>query len=215
MKNGIVLGLGFLLTFVGAATAEIVTIECIGSVEYNQINVGVFADVNPGDPVHAVFTIDSDDFIDSATYGVRSYPIDLASYQLQIGAAGPVPLVNPQPDGATSYFVLRNDDPAADGFFLSNDPEWPYINPSLDEPGQIDPYMGFHWEVGYNGDVLSSLDVLDAVGSYTYDGLTSFYTAIQDSWADAMGLEYAEIIISIDVSPTETLTWGSIKKDFR
>jgi len=43
--------------------AETVTIEFIGSVEYNQINQGVFAGVNSGDAVYASFNIDSDNWV--------------------------------------------------------------------------------------------------------------------------------------------------------
>jgi hypothetical protein len=203
-----------LLMIAGAALAETVTIEFHGEVEYNQINSGVFADVNSGDLVLATFTVESDNFVDSDTYGVRSFPIDLGSFALTIGTVGPIPLVDPQPDGLTSYFVLRNDDPAADGFFVGNDPEWPYINPALDVPAQIDPYFGFHWEVGYEGDVLASRDILDAVGTYDYTGLTSFYTTIADAWADAMGLIYTQTVISVESVAVENTTWSEVKALF-
>ena len=215
MKRMTMIAVVLMVAVSGAAFADIVTVECFGTVEYNQINQGIFADVNSGDVVYAGFLVDSDNYIDSPTYNVRAFPIDLASFQLDIGSVSAVPLVIPQPDGATPYFVVRNDDPAADGFFLSSDPEWPFWNPMLDVPGQIDPYFGFHWEVGYNGDVLNSLDILDAVGTYTYDGLTSFYTAIQDAWADAMGLEYVQMKITIGSVTTENSTWGNLKNLYR
>jgi hypothetical protein len=198
-----------------AALAVTVTVECIGEVEYNQVSSGIFGAVNPGDPVYAGFLIDSDNYIDSPNYNVRGYPIDLASFELDIGSVQGVPLVIPQPGGATPYFVIRNDDPGADGFFLSTNIDWPSGNPMVDVPGQIDPYFGFHWEVGYTGDTLSSLDVLDAVGTYTFDGLTSFYTGIQDAWIDAIGLIYGQTVITVGSVATENSTWGNLKTLYR
>jgi len=60
--------------------------------------------------------------------------------------------------------------------------------------------------VGYEGNILDSRDILDAVGTYGYDGLTSFYAAIQDSWADAMGLEFVSMTISTGIVATENTT---------
>ena len=200
-----------LLVAVAPAVAETVRIECFGEVEYSQVNSGVFADVAPGDAVYAVFTVDSADYVDSVNYGVRSYPVALESFSLTIGSAGPVALVVPQPDGLTTYFNLRNDDPAADGFFVANNPEWPSVFPSLDAPAQIDPYFNFHWEVGYNGDVLASRDILDALGTYDFTGLTSFYTVIGDAWADAIGLIYGHMVISTEGVATEVTSWSDLK----
>ncbi|MEZ4386034.1 MAG: hypothetical protein R3D98_00365 [Candidatus Krumholzibacteriia bacterium] len=196
------------------AAAEIVRIDCIGSVEYNQISSGVFGPVSSGDAVMATFTVDSDDYVDSTNFGVRSYPIILESFELTIGSVGPVPLVIPQPDGQTSYFNLRNADPVADGFFVANNPEFPSSFPALDVPAQIDPYFGFHWEVGYTGDTLGSRDILDALGTYDYTGLTSFYTVIADAFADAMGLEYVSMVISTDSVATEAASWSGVKALF-
>jgi hypothetical protein len=199
-----------------AAVAETVTIEFIGSVEYNQINQGIFAGVNSGDAVYASFNVDSENWADSPSgYGVRGYFVDLASFELTIGAVGPVALVNPQPNGETTYFNLRNDDPAADGFFIANDIDWDYVLPKLDVPGGIDPYFNFHWTVGYTGDTFSSLDILDALGTYDYTGLTSFYTVIGDAWADAMGLEFVQTIISTGTVATEPATMDGIKALYR
>jgi hypothetical protein len=215
MKKVLMIAVAMMLTVCSASFAEVVTVECIGTVEYNQVSSGVFGAVSSGDPVYAGFLLDSENYIDSPTYNVRAYPINLASFQLDIGPVSGVPLVIPQPGGATPYFVVRDNDPAADGFFLSSDPEWPYVNPMLDVPGQLDPYFGFHWEVGYTGDTLASLDILDAIGSYDYTGLTSYYTAIQDAWADAMGLMYVQINIKVGSVATENASWGQVKTLYR
>jgi hypothetical protein len=196
--------------------ADPVSVEFIGVVEYNQINQGIFANVNPGDAVYASFNIDSATWEPSpGGYGVRGYPIDIASFELTIGSVGPVPLVNPQPNGETSYFNLRNDDPVADGYFIANQIDWDNILPKLDVPGGIDPYFTFIWSVGMTGDTFSSFDILDAVGSYGYDGLTSYYTAIKDAWADPMFIEFQQTIISFPSVPVEQESFGSVKALYR
>ncbi len=213
MKRFAIVAIAMLVAAV-PVLAETVQIECYGEVEYNQVNNGEFAAVNSGDVVYATFTVDSDDFIDSMTYGVRSYPVNVASFELTIGSVGPIALVDPQPEGLTTYFNLRNDDPGADGFFIANQTEWPNGFPSINVPGQIDPWFNFHWEVGYEGTVLDSRDVLDAVGVYDFTGLTSFYTVIGDSWADAMGLIYDHMIISTSSVATRNSTLSDVKALF-
>ncbi len=98
---------------------------------------------------------------------------------------------------------------------FANEIEWASVVSSVNVPGQIDPYMHLRWEADFTGDTLSSLDILDAIGTYDYTGLTSFYTAIQDSWADAMGLEWGEIRISTDTVATEPMSLGGVKSLFR
>lgn len=207
---------GMIALLASGALAEPVTVEFIGTVEYNQVNSGLFADVNSGDDVYASFTVDSDDWVASPNgYGVRGYVVDQSSFELTIGSVGPVALLNPQPNNEVTYFSIRNDDPAADGFFIANEIEWDNVLPKLNEPGGLDPWFAFHWTVGYTGDTFSSLDILDCVGSYDYTGLTSFYTTIADSWADAIGLEFVQTVISSGTVATEPATMGSIKALYR
>ena len=204
-----------LLLLAAPAAAEIVQVEIICNVEYNQVQNGILADVVPGDVAVATFTLDSDNFIDSTSYGVRSYPIDMASFEFTIGAVGPVGLALPQPEDATVYFSLRESDPVSDGFFLSAIPEWPWVNPYLDIPGQLDLFFGYKYEVSYDGATLPSRDILDAVGSYGFDGIESFYTGLQDSWADAIGFIYVQTVITAQAVPTTDTSWGELKSLFR
>ena len=208
--------LASILLMASVATAEIVTIEFIGTVEYSQVNQGVFADVNSGDEVLATFTLDSDNWLPSPNgYGVRGYPIDQASFQLTIGSVGPVALANPQPNGEVTYFNLRNADPVSDGFFIANQLEWDNLLPKLDVPGGLDPFFGFHWSVGYTEETFSSLDIMDAIGSYDYAGLTSFYTVINDAWADPIGMEFVQTNIIASTVATEETNFGAIKAMYR
>jgi len=197
------------------AYAETITVEFIGMVEYNQVNQGIFADVNSGDAVLATFTLDSEIWEASpGGYGVRGYPIDQSSFELTIGSVGPVPLVSPQPNGEITYFNIRNADPVADGFFISNQLDWDNLLPKLDVEGGIDPYFSFIWSVGYTEDTFSSLDIVDAIGSYDYTGLTSFYTAVKDSWADPIGLEFVQTNIIGGPVAIESMSMGSVKALF-
>ncbi len=207
---------GLMALMATSALADSVTVEFIGTVEYNQINSGIFAAVNSGDEVHASFTVDSDDWVASpGGYGVRGYVVDQSSFELTIGSVGPVALLDPQPNDEVTYFSIRNDDPAADGFFIANQIDWDNVLPKLNEPGGLDPWFTFHWSVGYTGDTFPSLDILDCLGSYDYTGLTSFYTVIADAWADAMGLEFVQTVISSSTVATEPATMGSIKALYR
>jgi len=215
MKHLLVL-ITALTLMASVSLADIVSVEFIGSVEWNQINQGIFADVNTGDPVYASFTLDSENWVASpGGYGVRGYPIDVGSFDLTIGSVGPVHLVNPQPSSETTYFNLRNADPVADGYFIANDIDWDYNLPKLDVPGGIDPYFTFIWSIGMTEDTFSSLDIMDALGTYDFTGLTSFYTGVKDSWADPIGIIFEMTIISSPSVAVETTSFGSVKALYR
>ena len=215
MKHLLVL-ITALTMLASVATAEIVSVEMIGSVEWNQVNQGILADVNSGDAVYASFTLDSTVWVDSPNgFGIRAYPIDVGSFELTIGSVGPINLVNPQPNGETTYFHIRNADPVADGLLISNQLEQDYVLPNLDVPAGIDPYFSFIWSIGYTEDTFSSLDILDAVGTYDFDGLTSFYAGIKDAFADPIGMIPEVTIISYPSVPVENESFGSVKALFR
>jgi hypothetical protein len=189
------------------AQAEVVYVEATGFVEYNQVNFGIFADVNSGDPVTLYFEVDSDVFLNSSYYPTRGYAIDLASYSLTMGSVS-VGLQDPYPAGHTPYFVLRDNDPAVDGFFMAdNNVDWPWPPVPLNEWGRLDIFRNIY-EVGYTGDTLSSLDIIDAEGFYDYTGLTRYYFVVMDGWAEPIGLWWQTMTISripvdvpVDIKP--------------
>jgi uncharacterized membrane protein len=171
-------------------------VSITGEVEYNQVNDGLFADVNPGDPVTIEFLVSSDDFIDSETYNVRGYTIDPGSFTQTMGSVT-VPLADPFPAGETPRFIMRNNDPASDGFFIeSAGIDWPMNGLPLNEPGQIADWFGSRFEVGYS-QAIDSLEIMDAVGTYDYTNLTSFYFTVNDSWADPIGLIFTQMEIGV------------------
>jgi hypothetical protein len=186
------------------AQAETVRVEVTGFVEYNQVWFGPFADVVSGDPVTLYFEVDSDNFVNSMSFPTRGYPIDLASYLLTVGPVT-VGLLDPYP--STPYFVLRDNDPAVDGFFTAENVDWPYPQVRLNEWGWLDIFRSAY-EVGYTGDTLSSLDIIDAEGFYDYTGLTNYYFTVVDGWFDAIGLWWQTMTISripvevpVDIKP--------------
>jgi hypothetical protein len=180
-------------------------------VEYNQITVGSLGDVSAGDPFTWTFLVDSDDFLNSSFYNTRGYPIDLESFSATFG---PSTLGFKDPFPGIPYFVLRESDPVADGFFMAQDNvDWPYPDCPLDEVGILGDFA-VHFEVGYTGDTLATLDILDAVGTYDYTGLTSFYTVVMDGWAEPMGLEYGQLTISVVSAPALDIKPGSCPNSF-
>lgn len=168
-----------------------------GSVEWNQVNFGIFADVSYGDPVTMTFEVTSDNYLNSPNYPTRGYVIDQDSYTLTVGPAT-VSLADPYPDGQVPYFVLSNDDPVSDGFFIANNNiDWPWPGLPLNEPGVIGEPFESHFDVGYEGNTISSLDIRDAVGTYDYTGLTRFYFNVVDMGMEPIGLEFTQFEISV------------------
>jgi hypothetical protein len=201
------------LLVVVPAFAETVRVECRGDAVWNQVYSGPLAAVAEGDTVYAVFTLDSQVYVEDVA-GRRLYPIEPASFELTIGSVGPIALVNPQPGESTSYFVVANDLQSGDGFNLVNVPDSPMILPAIDIPAQIDPFYSFTWMMTYSDDTLGSCEILDAVGTYTRDNLLSEGTAISDNWWWAIQINFGHMVITNEGVATETLSWGAVKALF-
>lgn len=156
---------------VSPSRADPVSVNVQGTVGFNVIG-GSMTGVQVGAPVSMSFQVDSNVFINSASFPTRGYVIDLATFAMVVDGR-PVPVVNPQPGGATPLFVLRNNDPAVDGFFLSPGPDLPF--PTVVTIPGLTPQHDLDFSVGYdNGNVISSLDILSAVGTYNLTGIGSF-----------------------------------------
>ena len=190
--------LALVLSLGGVASAVDVQVTIDGEVEFNLIGNGVFAGVTGGDIVSVSFTVDSDQFIDAPGFPVRGYPIDLLSFALQIGSTV-VPLEIPLPPGSVPYFSIRNDDPAVDGFLVTDQIAFPNGVP-LDAPGIFGSFRN-NFSVTYGGGTLGSLDILSAIGSYDFTGLTGFNWVLNDGPADAMGLIFSQMEISTGPAP--------------
>lgn len=183
----------FVAVFVANAQAAIVNIEVRGTVDFNVIGGGMSV-VQPGNPVVMSFNVDSNNFVNSGSFPTRGYPIDLSSFSMTVAAVS-VPIVNPQPGGQTAYFVLRNNDPAVDGFLLSTSVDFPFpvaVNiPGLAPVHDLDFLRTFN-----DGTPLTSLDILDAVGTYGLENLSVFNWTIGRFGNPGASFNYQSITIT-------------------
>lgn len=177
------------------AQANLVHIEVLGEVGFNVIGGGM-TNVPDGAPVSMSFDVDSTDFLDSPNFPTRGYPIILSSWNMSVGGVG-VPIRDPQPFG-TAYFVLRNNDPAVDGFFISRNVDVPLpitVNiPGLTPNHDLDFLRTFS-----DGSPLTSLDILGALGTYGTENLSVFNWTI--GRFGNPGAEYNYQSISITPEP--------------
>ena len=178
-----------------AAQGVPLTVTVTGKVEYNQIPPPPLGSAVQDDPAELTFAIDSSDFQDSSNYPTRGYVIDPSSFELKVGGAT-VGLENPFPPGMEAYFVLRNDDPGVDGFFVATSLDFP-IGVPLSQTGVFGQFLN-NFSVTYGQTLLSSLDVLEAIGSYDYTGLQVFNWTVDDGPFNAMGLIFDGMTIECD-----------------
>jgi PEP-CTERM motif len=116
-----------------------------------------------------------------------------------------VAMDNPQPGGTTPYFVLRNNDPAIDGFFLSPgvDLDFPL---SVRIPGLAPAHELSFKHTLANGTTLSSLNILDAAGSYNLSTNVSSYLFGIGRFGN-LGAEYVPGQLTITVVPEPAALW--------
>ncbi|NNF44953.1 MAG: hypothetical protein HKN62_18270 [Phycisphaerales bacterium] len=188
------------LSVTTSAGAVSVDVRVTGEVEFNGIGFGTLAGVNPGDAATLIFTLDSRNFVDSASFPTRGYVIDPDSFVLEMGSVT-VGLQDPFPAGQMPFFVLRNDDPAVDGFFVSTNVDFP-VGVPIDEEGGFEQFRNA-FSVTYTGDTLGTLDLVDAAGSYDFTGLTVFNWTINDGPFKPLGLVFESLEIE-PATPTTT-----------
>ncbi|CAN5501277.1 hypothetical protein BH09PLA1_BH09PLA1_22940 [soil metagenome] len=188
---------GALLFGVATASAATVNVTVRGPVDFNVIQ-GSMAGIQPGAPVVMSFNVDSNVFFNSPSFPTRGYAIDLSSFAMTVGGVN-VPIVIPAPSGQPQYFVLRNNDPAVDGFFISDgNVDFPF--PLAVNITGLTPVHELDFSVGYsNGTQISSLNILDAVGTYDLSAIGSYNWGI--GRFGNHGAEYAYETITIAVVP--------------
>lgn len=186
------------LSLAAAAQAELVNVDVRGTVDFNVIQ-GNLTGIPSGTPVKMTFNVDSNNFLNSASFPTRGYVIDLSSWSMLVGSA-PIPITNPQPGGSTAYFVLRNNDPAVDGFFISPgvDLDFPIgVNiVGLTQQHDLEFSRTFN-----DGTPLTSLNILDAVGTYGLANISSFNWGVGRFGNQGLGLNYESITISVVPEP--------------
>ncbi|MDX2200832.1 MAG: hypothetical protein SF069_17885 [Phycisphaerae bacterium] len=153
-----------------AASAAIIRVQVNGTVDFNVIGGGM-AGVPSGAPVTMAFDVDSTNVVDSPNFPTRGYPILLSSWAMSVAGVN-VPIRDPQPAGA-AYFVLRNNDPAVDGFLISSNIEFP-VPISVNIPGLAAEHELDFLRTFNDSTPLPSLDILDAAGTYGTENLSSF-----------------------------------------
>lgn len=196
------------LLLTSTARSQTVSVTVSGEVEFNQITSGPFAAVAPGDTASFSFELDPAVFTDSASFPVRGYHVDVSSFTLNLGGvsvglAPPAPAVQP-------YFSIRNDDPAVDGFLLTDVVDFPN-GVATDVMGSVGPFKN-NFYVTYGGGTLSSLDLLNAIGTYDFTGLTVFNWTITDGPFDAMGMIFASLEITAG-TPAPSFRRGDANDD--
>jgi hypothetical protein len=84
-----------------------------------------------------------------------------------------VGIVNPQPLGQTPFFVLRNNDPAVDGVFVSTNVDIPrgvaVAISGITQQHYVDFLRTFT-----NGTAFPSLNILECQGDYAFENLSVF-----------------------------------------
>jgi hypothetical protein len=81
----------------------------------------------------------------------------------------PVRFANPYPSGQTAYFVIRNNDPQVDGFFIANNTDFLSGVP-LDTSN-----IGMHFLRTFSSpNIWPSLNILDALGNYAFEFMSSY-----------------------------------------
>lgn len=178
----------------GHASAALYQVDITASVDFNVIG-GSHAGIQSGAPVHMSFQVDSNVFLNSASFPTRGYNVIESSFSMTVGAAS-VLFDNPQPTPA--YFVLRNNDPAVDGFFMSPDVDLDFPT-TVHIPG-LNPAHELDFKVTYPGNTLSSLNIADAVGAYGFAGIKVYNFGI--GRFGNHGAEYVYESLTISAVPT-------------
>jgi hypothetical protein len=197
MKNRRVLAIAVLTLLSTAARAgSIVKVTVFGTVGSNQITDPPLNAAQNADPVTLSFLLDSDVFTNSASFPTRGYAIDLTSFVFSAGAAT-IGLESPFPAGQTPYFVVRDDDPDVDGFFAATNVDFE-VGVPLDQTGFFGPFVN-DFSVTYDGSTLSSLDILGALGTYRFSGLSFSRWDVVDGLFSPMDVNFA--MMTIELSP--------------
>ncbi|MHC4653134.1 MAG: hypothetical protein ACYTES_20040, partial [Planctomycetota bacterium] len=181
----------------GSAQAVVVEVTVTGEVEFNSIGDPPLSDVASGDAVSLTFLVDSDNFVDGIPGDTRGYVIDELSFTLTFAPSGvSLGLLDPFPPGETPYFTLADGIPVSDQFWVSTSTNSPGGVPLEQEPFEANV------DLGYEGNTLDSLDILDALGFYDFDGLTSFSFNLWAIFPDnvAMGFIFEQMTISAELA---------------
>ncbi len=159
-----------------------VRVTVTGSIESNSFpanGVNTFGGILAGAPVTLTLELDSTQFLESPNLPgrTRGYVIQPGTMRLRVGT-----VTAPRLETTPAYFVLRNNDPRVDGFFLSQgtdiDTEIPLQMIPANFGVQFSRTFGIDTPAPTPDDSLTSLNILDAVGSWQLNDLSSYNFAV-------------------------------------
>lgn len=181
-----------------AALADLVEVRITGTVVSSFISQPPLGLVGPGDAATITFRVDSDVFVDGVPGDTRGYEVIPSSFSLEFDTPVSLGLESPFPSGLTPFFTLVEGFPVSDGFFLSTSTVSPGGVPLEQAPYHLNSSLG------YVGSTLGTLDILDALGTYDFTGLTSFGLNLWASFPDNVALEmdFSGMTISLADGPT-------------
>lgn len=184
------------------AQAVDVLVTVTGTVDYNMIR-GDLTGIPAGAPVTMQFTVDSTQSLDNPQWPTRGYRIAPASFSLSVDGAA-VTMDDPQPY-ADAWFVLRNDDPAVDGFFVSQG-SLDYPLPLSVHVGGLAPEHELNFSRTFTGtQTLQSLDILEAQGHYGFEDMSSYMWTLGRFGNYGAEFVYESITIAAAVPEPATL----------
>lgn len=174
--------------------AEEVKVEISGQVEYNQVQPANSRMGHPkaGDEVTYTFQVDSTNFTDSNIHPTRGYPIIGDSLSAVIGSET-FGIQDPL-TGNNPLFILRNNDPKVDGFLIGTSVNGFENGAPLNEEGAFGPFR-MNFLLTYLHDPLPSLDILDALGTYSFNGISSYHLTIDDGAFNPVGIIFKQMTI--------------------
>ncbi len=193
------------LTLAAAAGASPdVRVIVTGSVGSNGFTTGTYAGIPSGAPVTMTIDLDSADYLDSPSLPgrTRGYRFSASTFSLTVGTVTRSLRTTPP---SPAYFVVRNDDPRADGFFISQgtdiDTQCP-LNMTPNNYGiAFSRTFGSIPPVGPDP-TLQSVNLLGALGSWGFDNISSYNFTIElNELVTPLILDYATITVS-PIGPT-------------
>jgi len=164
------------LALAASAQATPVRFVAKGHVEYNQFNASSTFYGQPGLPAITPCTLtirlNSDSYLDNPVYPVRGYIFGVNDLTMTIGSV----TVGPRASETTNYFCIRNNDPVADGVFISKGTGYDTEIPLAIVPNNYG--IGF-LRTFTSGDVFPSTNILECTGNWEYEYISSYNFGIQ------------------------------------
>ena len=180
------------------AHADSYLVQMTSSVVETDRSTGISGVMPLGSPVVMSFTVDSNNYLDSAISPARGYVIDPSSFMMTVNGTN-VSVALPSP----TYFGLRNNAPKVDGMFMGTGTTGgTALNATVDGLSQTFRFTyNESWSAGLE---LSSLNIADAVGTHGSAGLGSYQ---MDLTLNGSGASFNVPTVTISAVP-EPATYG-------